>query len=207
MPLRNRVTPLGEIVAVADRGEFMGNRGILHNDSQELTRSWGHRNWVYCLTDFRNRKRALMQPNAYTELFFLDEVTALAAGHRPCGECQRGRYREFQGLMEQAHGAKLVPSDMDRLLNKDRLTSGRRNRRQRRFSTFFKNLPSATMVLFDGGAHLKSGRRLLEWSPSGYRASREIGGHVVVDVLTPAITVEMLRLGFEPEIHPSSRRL
>ncbi len=192
---------------MAGRGEFMGNRGILHNERQELTKGWAHRNWVYCLTDFKNRKRALMQPNAYTELFFLDEATALAAGHRPCGECQRSRYREFKGLMEQTQRAKLGPADMDRLLNSDRLTSDRRNRRQRRFTTFFKNLPDSTMISFDGAAHLKSGGRLLKWSTSGYRVATEIGGHVVVDVLTPAATVEVLQLGFKPTLHPSSGRL
>lgn len=185
----------------------MGNRGILHNDNQELTKRWNHRNWVYCLTDFKDRKRALMRPHTYTELFFLDEATALAAGHRPCGECQRTRYGEFKALIGQVQKAKLGPADMDRVLNGERLTSGRRNRRQKQFSTFFKNLPDSTMVSFGGSAHLKSGGRLLKWSASGYRSATEIGGHTVVDVLTPAVTVEVLRLGFEPALHPTTKKL
>jgi hypothetical protein len=207
MPLQNRVTPFGEIVSVAGRGMLMGNRGILHNDNQELTKRWNHRNWVYCLLDFKGRKRSLMQPHAYTELFFLDEATALTAGHRPCGECQRPRYREFKAVMAETQQRGMGPADMDQQLNRDRLTSGRRNRSQRQFSTFFKNLPDFTMVSFNGSAHLKSSNRLLEWSSAGYKSAIEIGGHTVVDVLTPAVTVEVFRLGFTPSLHPSARRL
>lgn len=103
MPLQNRVTPFGEIIAHPARGELMGNRGILHDASQRLSPSrWRHRHWVTCLTRFKEWQRRVMQPHAYTELFFLDEATALAAGHRPCALCRRERYRSFQTSMQRA---------------------------------------------------------------------------------------------------------
>ena len=98
MTLQNRVTPFGEIIATPERGAYMGNRGgrIHHNDRQELqTRRWASRQWITCLLEFKGRHRMVMQPNRYTELFFLDEVTAFAAGHRPCAECRRDDFSRF----------------------------------------------------------------------------------------------------------------
>ena len=95
VPKQNRVTPFGEIVAVPERGTLMGNRGVLHDDRGTIRRPWQLRRWILCVLEFKNRKRSVMSPGCYTELFFLDEATGLAAGHRPCAECQRPRFREF----------------------------------------------------------------------------------------------------------------
>src|SRR5262245_37465472 len=96
MPLQNRVTPFGEIVAVPERGTLMGNRGVLHNDAGRIVRSYQVRRWIACRTTFRGRRRQLLQPHSYTELFFLDEATAFAAGHRPCAECRHTDYQRFK---------------------------------------------------------------------------------------------------------------
>src|SRR4051812_41375437 len=96
MPRQNRVTPFGEIIAVRNRGTLMGNRGVLHNNAGTIRRAWQLRRWILCVLEFKGRKRAVMSPGCYTELFFLDEATGLAAGHRPCAECQCQRFREFR---------------------------------------------------------------------------------------------------------------
>src|ERR687885_1053495 len=103
VPLRNRVTPYGEIVAVAGRGTLMGNRGRLHDAQRQIVRDWQVRRWIACRLQFRGRHREVMTPGRYTELFFLDEATALADGHRPCAECQRGRYRLFREIWAAAN--------------------------------------------------------------------------------------------------------
>ncbi|HEX3550596.1 MAG TPA: hypothetical protein VHT53_09475, partial [Candidatus Elarobacter sp.] len=125
MPLRNRVTPFGDIVALPGRGLLMGNRGVLHDDGGTIVRASAVRRWIACRTEFRGRRRTLLQPRRWTELFFLDEATALAAGHRPCAECQRGRYREFQAAWAAANptlagGAAPGADRMDAVLHAER---------------------------------------------------------------------------------------
>src|SRR5205814_2777553 len=132
MPLQNRVTPFGEIVAVPARGTFMGNRGRLHDAQQRLTRSrWHLKAWIICVLEFEGRHRTVMAPNRYTELFFLDEATALAAGHRPCFECQRRRYNEFRAAWAAGnlHGPSPVTAgEIDERLHADRLDRSRSKR-------------------------------------------------------------------------------
>ena len=103
MPLQNRVDPWGNILAVSARGAWLGNRGIIHNVQKQIVRPYQHQSWVTCRLRFKNRKRKIMSPSTYTELFFLDESTAFAAGHRPCGECRRERYRQFKELWVRAN--------------------------------------------------------------------------------------------------------
>ena len=105
MPRQNRVTPFGEIIATPERGTFMGNRGILHDPDGRVRRKWVLKNWLVCVLEFRGRKRTVMTPNRYTELFFLDEATALAAGHRPCAECRHARFIDFCLAWKAAHPA------------------------------------------------------------------------------------------------------
>src|SRR5271165_1152863 len=115
MPRQNRVTPFGEIVAVPERGTFMGNRGNLHNAEGHIKRTWQVKRWLVCLLEFKGRKRTVMRPGFYTELFFLDEATALAAGHRPCAECRRERYNDFRKAWQSSHpgtsGSSLPTAD------------------------------------------------------------------------------------------------
>jgi hypothetical protein len=159
MPLQNRVTPFGELIAVPDRGTLMGNRGVLHDGRRRIVRFSNERRWISCLTDFRGRRRALMTPGRYTELFFLDEATALAAGHRPCWECRRTDALRFRAAWARACGREeAIPfGELDRLLHEERL-EGRG--RMRRWSAEGATLPDGTMLVEDGAALLVLGERL-----------------------------------------------
>ena len=122
MPLRNRVTPLGEIIAHPARGLVYANRGVLVNARGDISRRWGVWRWIACRLEFKGRRRSpLMQPGRYTELFFLDEATAFAAGHRPCGECRYEDYRRFSALGQQLHPGQVCANAMDDLLHHERV--------------------------------------------------------------------------------------
>ena len=121
MPLQNRVTPGGELIATSARGTLMGNRGILHDDNKEIVRTSRNMMWLICRLEFKGRRRPLMSPGTYTELFFLDEAVALSAGHRPCGECRRSQYRSYMDAVNQGSEEPLDgPKDLDRRLNESR---------------------------------------------------------------------------------------
>ncbi|MEM6480684.1 MAG: hypothetical protein AAF922_19615 [Pseudomonadota bacterium] len=203
MPLQNRVLPTGEIIAHPARGMIMGNRGILHDDNKELLkRRWQHTHWVTCLTEFKDRKRLLMEPGNYTELFFLDEAVSLAAGHRPCAECRRGAYMRFRTRFDMANGTSSL-SALDKMLHRDRVT---RKREQVRFEAELETLPDGTMILHRNRAYLVFGDALLRYEPDGYssRVTRPTG---MATVLTPRCTVATLALGYVPEYHSSAVRL
>ena len=194
MPLRNRVTPFGDLVAVPDRGALMGNRGVLHDDERRIVRFSQGRRWIACLTDFKGRRRPLMTPGRYTELFFLDEATALAAGHRPFCECRRADALRFRDAWARAAGADpaIAFSELDRRLHGDRLEA---RGRMRRWTAAVDALPDGTMVAVGGAAHLVRGGRLLPWSAGGYGAARE-RGRGRVEVLTPPTIVGALAAGY-----------
>lgn len=200
MPLQNRVLPTGEIISDPARGTMMGNRGILHNDDRTLLkRRWQHPHWVTCLTDFKDRQRTVMAPGNYTELFFLDEATALAAGHRPCAECRRSAYMRFRTRFDMANGTTTLPA-LDRMLHRDRV---KRNRQQVRFEAPLETLPDGVFVLYRDAPHLVWNESLLRYSPNGYEdRSRHPAGQVTV--LTPRSTVATIALGYVPEIHESA---
>ena len=210
MPLQNRVTPFGEIVAVAARGTLMGNRGCLHGDQQRLVRTHASRqDWVTCRLQFKDRRRPLMAPGKYTELFFLDEVTALAAGHRPCNECRNERFREFKAAwlagVEGREGGTVLVTQIDPVMQADRLAG--RNL-QRRHVAQLGDLPGGVMVQLDsehGIAHLKWRGQLLRWQPDGYDGMQPVDANVPMTVLTPACTVKVLAAGYVPEVHTSAR--
>jgi len=210
MPLQNRVTPFGEIVAVAARGTLMGNRGCLHDDQRRLVRTHAARqDWVTCRLQFKDRRRPLMAPGKYTELFFLDEATALAAGHRPCNECRKQRFREFKaawlaGVEGREEGTVLV-TQIDPVMQADRLAD---RKRQRRYMAPLGALPDGVMVTFDsdhGLACLKWRGQMLRWQASGYDAMQPGDANSLVTVLTPACTVKVLAAGYVPEVHASAR--
>ncbi len=206
MPRRNRVTPFGSIIAVPDRGTLTGNRGVLH-DQQRIVREWRLRRWILCLLEFRGRKRSIMAPGRWTELFFLDEATGLAAGHRPCAECQRGRFELFQDAWARARPGE-QPSrrpavEIDDRLHADRLGPAGE---KRTYLESLDELPDGVLVMLEGQrkrALLIQGDWLLVWSPGGYqeRLPREKGS--VVSVLTPRSTVAAIQAGFVPVVHPS----
>jgi hypothetical protein len=198
--MQNRVTPFGDIVALSGRGLVLGNRGILHNDARQIVRSSQTRRWLACRLEFRGRHRTIMRPHSYTELFFLDEATALSAGHRPCAECRRVDYQRFRSLWELSHGG---PANVDAI--DAQLASERRRRGKKR--TYFADvtmLPNGAYIAIEGRAWLVWSGALLEWSDSGYvsRRTRPAAGHV--EVLTPRSTVAVLRAGYEPGVHPSA---
>lgn len=202
MPLQNRVTPFGDVVALPGRGLLMGNRGILHNDERRIVTQFQVKRWIACLLEFRGRRRAVMTPHRYTELFFLDEAVAFSAGHRPCAECRRADYDRFRDLWLQQVGGPADADAMDRRLHADRL-DGKKKRTSR---ADLASLPDGTYIVWDGRPHLVSGDKMLEWSDSGYarRIARPAGGEV--DVLTPRAIVEIFSAGYHPAIHPSAQR-
>ncbi len=205
MPLQNRVDPTGQILAVAERGTFMGNRGgRIHTPERKLTRRrWASRAWIICVTRFRGRQRQLMQPNSYTELFFLDEPTALAAGHRPCFECRRADATAYAHAWAEAHGLPERPKahEMDTVLHGDRLN---RDRTQKTHQADLGGLPDGVMVRFDDRPHLVLGDRLLPWSFGGYGPAVARPKNLNLPVLTPKPTVRTIAAGFVPDLHASA---
>ena len=168
MPLRNRVTPLGELVADPARGLVYGNRGCLHDADGRIRRPWQVKRWIACRLEFRGRRRApLMRPGRFTELFFLDEATALAAGHRPCAECRREDYDRFASLWRSLHGEAGADA-IDARLHDERVDAATRLRRLH--DAAFDELPDGAFVLRDAAPRLVLGDALLTWSAAGYVA-------------------------------------
>ncbi|MFN3936703.1 MAG: hypothetical protein ACK4KW_03895 [Gemmobacter sp.] len=198
MTRRNRVLPTQEITALPQRGLFMGNRGCLHAADGSIRRPWRLRAWICCRTEFKGRRRAIMAPGRYTELFFLDEAVALAAGHRPCAECRRADYNRFRDAWASAFGTPASAAGMDEALHRSRLDpSGR----QRPHSEALP-LPDGAFVDLDGIPHLVAQGRVHRFGTDGYGAPQPLP-EAPVTVLTPAVTVALLRAGYVPRLHPS----
>jgi hypothetical protein len=204
MPLQNRVDPFGELLGTPARGLFMGNRGgRFHTDAQTLTaRRWASRQWICCVTEFRGRHRDVWG-RFYTELFFLDEPTALAAGHRPCFECRRKDAEAFTEYWRQAQSLTVRPraADMDEVLHRERL-NGKAKRRHRRS---VDDLPDGAFISLDGAAFAVHGDALLRWTAAGYEEREPRSGGIMVDVLTPPAILDVLRAGYRPHWHPSAK--
>jgi len=203
MPLQNRVDPFGELIAVPARGLYMGNRGgRFHTDARTLSgRRWVSRQWICCVLDFKDRQRDVWG-RFYTELFFLDEPTALAAGHRPCFECRRAAALHFAETWRQELRLRARPpaGAMDRVLHDERL-SGRAKRLHRRS---IDSLPDGAFITLDGQAYAVCGQSLLHWTPEGYDARRKRPRRGLVDVLTPPSILAVLAAGYQPHWHPSA---
>jgi len=206
VPLQNRVTPLGDLLAASERGLVYGNRGCLHDDQGRIRRTYATRRWIACRLEFRGRRRRrLMAPGRYTELFFLDEATALAAGHRPCAECRREDYVHFRELWSELHSGQGSADAIDDQLHSERLASPRQRRLH---ETTLGELPDGAFVLQGSTPCLLLGSRLLSWSPGGYEDAGPIEASREVRVITPPSLVELLRRGWRgavPLIHPSAR--
>lgn len=205
MPLQNRVTPRGVIERNRARGTLMGNRGGRIHDSATQTllrRRWASKHWIICVTEFKNRWRPVMGSSSYTELFFLDEVTALAAGHRPCYECQRRRALEFAAAFVSAHGcAQIYAGDIDDVLHGQRLASGGPTRDLPVDAA--SALPDGAMVADGDASFAVRGGRLLPWSHAGYGAPVSFADRPLV-LLTPPATLAAIRAGFAPRFHQSA---
>jgi hypothetical protein len=217
MPRQNRVTPHGELIAVPDRGMFWGNRGSLLDAEGRLARYSRGRAWAICVLEYKGRRRQQWAPGRLTELYFLDEATGLAAGHRPCGECRYRDYQAFKRAWAAAHGGGEAGvagvadrtevagvsgvQGIDSALHASRLAGPgiRRTYRAR-----VADLPEGAMVEVDGAPWLVFGGGLLAWTPGGYRDRRATDGAVAVTVITPRATVATLAAGYPPVIHPSA---
>jgi hypothetical protein len=203
MPLRNRVDPFGELRADPARGLFMGNRGgRFHAEARTLTaRRWASRQWICCRLEFHGRRRQVWG-EGYTELFFLDEPTAFAAGHRPCFECRRMDAEAFAACWRRGFGLNAYPraADMDRVLHVERL-DGRIKRFHR---SKIDDLPDGAVIALEEGAFALRGGALLPWTPAGYRAREPRPRGIMVEALTPPSILGVLAAGYRPHWHPSA---
>jgi len=203
-PLQNRVTPFGEVVAIPERGGFTGNRGIIHDPGTRrlLRRRWTSRAWIVCLCEFRGVRRDVMARRSWTELFFLDEATALAAGHRPCFYCRRADARAFRDAWAAGNGMAPPPlaRAMDAVLHGERLDG--QEKRLHALPGPIAALPDGAMLAAGGEAFLVTGGRTRRWSPGGYRDDAVPAG--IDGMLTPPSTVAALAAGYQPVLHPSA---
>jgi hypothetical protein len=200
MTLNNRVDPFGDISPNPARGTLMGNRGgRIHRDDRTLgSRRWASQQWICCRLEFKGRQRSVFGAG-YTELFFLDEVTALAAGHRPCFECRREQAIAFAQAFG-AGGQRPRAAEMDLVLHAERLEG----RRKRTFRSPFDALPDGAMIASDGEAFALRGDGLLRWTPEGYLRTLPRPDAGIADVLTPPSIVAVLRAGYRPHWHQSA---
>jgi hypothetical protein len=196
-PLQNRVDPFGELHAVATRGAMMGNRGgrIHRDDRTLLPRHWTSKRWIVCVCEFKGRRRDVWG-RFYTELFFLDEPTALAAGHRPCFECRRAAAKAFLAAFPNSAG--FGADALDEVLHRERLTDGRK----RVWRSPLGTLPDGAMIVWEGSAHAVRGGRVARWSFEGYGAPLMLPTAIEVDVLTPPSTLGALAAGYRPQWAP-----
>jgi hypothetical protein len=202
MPLQSRITPFGEFIATPARGTLMGNRGgRLHDAERKLTaRRWTSKQWICCRLEFNDRHRNVWG-DSYTELFFLDEVTAFAAGHRPCFECRRKDAERFATLFAKA-GPRAAAARMDRQLHAERLDG----KTKRVHVCAIDALPDGAMIARGDESFALSGDELLRWSPQGYAGYLPRPGGVDVQLLTPPLIVSVLARGYRPLWHESAER-
>jgi hypothetical protein len=203
MPLQNRVTPTGDIIATPHRGMFTGNRGIIHDPATKtlLKKRWSSPAWITCVCEFRGWRRLVMGRRSWTELFFLDEATALAAGHRPCFFCRRDDANRFRAAWEKGNGVTDVRArEMDSVLHRERLDRSRK--RLHPLPMPLKQLPDGAMVQAGEESFLILQGRALQWSMGGYqKADGKIDDAML---LTPPSTLRAMRVGYRPVLHPSA---
>jgi hypothetical protein len=213
MPLQNRVDPFGRIIATPQRGTLMGNRGCLHDTADHPLRQYQVRRWIICVLDFKGRTRRPMPPGHYTSLFFLDEASALAAGHRPCAECQRARFDEFRRLWAAANtelaGGAAPPVDaIDTALHRERISDHfyQHDKVKRTYVEQLDALPDAAFVLLESNTtpYLVLGDALYPWSFAGYGEPQARPAGVQAQVLTPRSIVRALEYGYRADVHSSA---
>ncbi|MDB5611111.1 MAG: hypothetical protein JWP25_8011 [Bradyrhizobium sp.] len=203
MPLQNRVTPTGEIISTPHRGLFTGNRGIIHDPATKtlLTRRWASKAWITCVCEFKGRRREVMGGGSWTELFFLDEATSFAAGHRPCFFCRRDDAVRFRAAWEEGNGiTNLRAPEIDAVLHRERLASGKKQLHA--LPMPLEELPDGAMVQEGTESYLLARGRAWLWSPAGYRETLNAIKDAML--LTPPSTLRALRAGYRPVLHPSA---
>jgi len=202
MPLQNRVSPSGDVVATEHRGTFTGNRGIIHDPATRtlLNKRWSSPAWLTCVCEFRGRRRKVMSRQSWTELFFLDEATAFAAGHRPCFYCRRDDAKRFRAAWERGNGATdLSAKAMDAVLHAERLDRGRK--RLHPLPMPLNELPDGTMVQANEESYLVIEGKTLRWSFAGYGRADVTAPAML---LTPPSTVRAFQAGYRPVLHRSA---
>ena len=203
MPLQNRVTPSGDIVADPHRGLFTGNRGIIHDPASKtlLRKRWSSPAWLTCVCEFRGRRRQVMGGRSWTELFFLDEATAFAAGHRPCFYCRRDDANRFRAAWEQGNGvASVLAPEIDAVLHRERLDRG--SKRLHPLPMRWEELPDGAMLQSGAESYLIVQGKPLQWSFAGYRAAPDSMADAAL--LTPPSTLRAFAAGYRPVLHPSA---
>lgn len=204
--LQNRVDPRGNIISTSARGAWMGNRGVLHDEHKAIRRSFKLKAWITCVLQFKGRHRAVMSPNRWTELFFLDEATALAAGHRPCFECRREDAKRFKscwlkGNPEYGFDEGTPIGKIDEILHRERID---RKGEKVSYEDRPEDLPDGSFIEWEGRACLVANGRIFPWSPFGYEKEQTLPGAQQVQVLTPKSTVNAFRAGYQPQISDRS---
>jgi hypothetical protein len=207
VPLQNRVTPLGDLIADPARGLVYGNRGCLHDAEGRIRRRYNGKRWIACRLEFRGWRRGhLMQPGRFTELFFLDEATALAAGHRPCALCRHDDYVRFTEIWCELHPDQTRADAIDAQLHVERLVP--RTTEQRRHAVGCDDLPDGVFILVGRAPYLVLGDALLRWTPAGYGERRPRARGLSAEVITPPSLIWVLRQEWHPLVpllHPSAR--
>jgi len=201
MPLQNRVTPSGDIISTPHRGLFTGNRGIIHDPATKtlLNKRWSNPAWLTCVREFRGRRRDVMGGRSWTELFFLDEATAFAAGHRPCFYCRRDDANRFRAAWQEGNGVgSVLAPEIDAVLHRERLDRGGK----RLHPLPIEQLPDGVMVQTGAESYLIARGRALQWSFAGYRTVPSLVQDAML--LTPPSTVRAFAAGYRPLLHPSA---
>lgn len=199
--LQNRVDPFGAIIATSARGSWMGNRGVIHNESKQIIRPFKHKAWVICQLEFKGRKRVVMTPDRWTELFFLDEATALTAGHRPCFECRKEDAKRFKSCWIKGNPSHhFTPAtsinDIDEIIHRERIDHEKKKVvHQRKVS----ETPDGTFILMNDHPYLLCKGQLHRWTPFGYEDVMTVSGSYLLTILTPNSIVNAIQAGYVPQ--------
>lgn len=208
MPLQNRVDPWGRLNAVPERGHWLGNRGCIVDDRRNVVRQWRLEAWITCTLEYKGKRRKVFSPKTWSELFFLDEATAFAAGHRPCAFCRRTRYNEFKSAWIAANSGRVRANppiaEIDRALHAERVVAGGGKRTSREL---FGDLPVGTFIERRGEALAVVASGVARWSFQGYAPAEPLSPSAQVVVLTPPSVVRMFRAGFRPQIDATANEL
>ena len=210
MPLQNRVNPFSTLISTPERGAWTGNRGVIHNERKEIIKNHAVKYWITCLLEYKGAHRSVMSPNRWTELFFLDEATAFAAGHRPCGFCRHADFKRFKELWLSTNGeqygltTKTKMDMIDAFIHEERLD---KNGLKKTFKSTLNALPTGTFITSDdmSKAYLWYQQNLYEWSFNGYTKVFQFDKNQEVNVLTPLSYVAVFKAGYVPEVHFSAK--
>jgi hypothetical protein len=200
--LQNRVDPFGKIIKAPERGAWLGNRGVLHNDKKEIIRPYKIKAWITCVLEFRGRHREVMTPDRWTELFFLDEATAFSAGHRPCFQCRYNDHQRFKtfwlkGNPQYGFNMKTPVAKIDDIIQSERIAT---DKSKVTYQGNVKALPDGTFVSYNDKAYLLKDSKMFLWSPAGYGKPIDLPGVEKVAVLTPKSIVNMFNVGYVPQM-------